>query len=499
VLVTQVVTNCEVLTYNWCDQGTCYVTQAAGRACCGVAVVDEPKLEQPRTLGDACPTWSRPVSAPRLIAAPDGPRGSGASSGGALRFERMRAKRPKMGRLWIAFGLLATGLLIAPPAVSHGAEVPGVLSVVATDSTGLPSVLRLNEGLALRQRGEWRFLCPRLWGDDQVVPAVSTSGGAIIVASSGGLLLLDPTTGVFAQHPDPEAASGRTLSLRATGERALQLRAVDGLSQVLLVDDTSAVVLFEDNTAWETLDANQNVIALARVLDPGVETLHLALDGTELARGRAASPPDAVAAYPRLADERIYLVALTGGGLSSELGQIEGGEWVSAQRVVGSIAGPIDAATGGVWLSLGGELGKLDEGLVAPTGDTQLVTCVGSQASLTYACAEAGLWQLDNSGLGEELFDLSELKEPAWDEVPDAFVAECEVQWQRYQLDLMAIGIKPRPPREAGGDAGQVSAVQPPTSSCSWYGKRGAESALSGLIVLGVMLLRLTAASRRAL
>lgn len=325
-------------------------------------------------------------------------------------------------------------------AMAHG-ENPSVLSIAATRD-GAAEVLRLNEGLAVLHDDGYRYLCPALWGDDDMGQAVSMPGGPVVIASVDGLHVLGRPTGEVVPHPE-RAVAAAGLALRATSDGVLQLvRDGTGRASVLRVGASSSEEVFAEDVPWEAMGASDELIVLARLVGAEIEQLRLAPDGRELERTRAVVVPEAVAVRPRAVGSEAYLLLITDGGLASQLGRMDADGFQVLQQGGGVISGPVVVGDAR-WTAVEGALTRLGE---EPdrAGEGPIVTCVGEHAGAAYACADTGLRTLETGGHGEVLFDLSELLPPAASQVPESVSELCELQWARYRLDLIMAGIEPR-------------------------------------------------------
>ncbi len=315
--------------------------------------------------------------------------------------------------------------------------------MVASDADG-PSVVRLNEGLAMRAADGWRYLCPALWGEDAVAPALSIPDGPAVIGGGSGLLLVSPQ-GAVTRHPDG-AAAGRVLALAASAGGLFALRQSGDLYQVLRVDRDEVAVLFGDTRPWDDLAAGDDSLQLVRLDRDQLRELHLSLAGDTLAEHTAAAPAASVAMLARLEGDAAYALVLTS-SLAGELGRIEQGAW--RPLVTGRLlAGPIETA-GGWFVAADGELGRFDDERMLPLDEAARATCLRSHGELDYACSDRGLRALAPSGLAGWLFELGELGPPDLDRVPQEQRETCTLQWQRYEVDLRAVGIRP-----SGPDAG---------------------------------------------
>ena len=115
----------------------------------------------------------------------------------------------------VALALALISSTAADTARAHAG--PAAVKAVVAMEGGEPTILLLNEGLALRRGEEWHYVCPALWGDPQMRDADSVQGGPVFIGGDNGLWLFQ-ADGSAAAHPAPSAASG--FSLRTSSPRS---------------------------------------------------------------------------------------------------------------------------------------------------------------------------------------------------------------------------------------------------------------------------------------
>ncbi len=311
------------------------------------------------------------------------------------------------------------------------------MSIVATDAQG-PTIIRLNEGLALRRPDGFRFVCPARWGDDAVVPMQAIPGGPAVIGASGGLYLMH-ADGTLLPHPAPEA-KGRVLALAATPGTVLALRAAEQ-RELLEVRAETVRVLWRDSEPWEDLAVGPDFVSLARVSDRRVNLLRLSLGGDALAEFSAPLSNAFANVRLRALGSDLYTVLITS-SLTFQLGRVAPESWFTLATAQ-NIAGPIEVAAGARFAAVDGVLARLDAERVVALDETSTISCLGRVGELSYACGEVGVRRLEASGLGSSLFELSALREPDLTSVPEAERATCMLQWQRYTVDLLRAGIQP--------------------------------------------------------
>jgi hypothetical protein len=322
-------------------------------------------------------------------------------------------------------------------AAAHGGETAQALSIVASDARG-PTLVRLNEGLARRHGEGFRYVCPARWGDDAVVPAQAIPNGPAVIGASSGLFLMRED-GSVERHPDSDAA-GRVLALAAGPDAVFALRAAE-FRELLEVRADSVRVLWRAPEPWEDLALGPDFVSLLRVAAGRVIELRLSLRGDVLAEISAPIDARFVNVRARVAGARSYALLMTS-ALSFELGRVEPERWVSLANGQ-NIAGPIEASDGRSLLALDGRLARLEGEQVMALDESARVNCLARLAEVRYACSEGGLRRVEVAALGAPLFALSTLLEPDLSGVPDAEHATCMLQWQRYTIDLVRVGIRP--------------------------------------------------------
>jgi hypothetical protein len=396
-------------------------------------------------------------------------------------------------------GLLA--LRLASSARAHG-EPPEALSLVARDRDEA-RLVRLNEGLALRTAEGFRYLCPALWGEDAVVPAHAIPGGSAVIGAGSGLLLVS-AEGAVERHPDPSAA-GRVLALAASADGLFALRESGDLHQVLRVHEDRVQVLFGGTQLWDDLAASDQGLQLVRLSGGRLLELRLSLSGDTIAEDGAPVPEGSAAALARLVGDVGYAVLLTS-SLTAELGRIEQGRWrlIQAGQAVG---GPVVTAAGDGYVAVDGELARFDEQRPLPLGEGAVVRCLRRHFELAYACSDRGLRELAADGLGASLFELDELGPPDLAQLPEDRREACTLQWQRYVIDLRAVGITPRGlggpdagasdagPRPDPADAGKPPRWRADDGGCSAVAARGSDA--YGTVAIAALAFLLRARRRR--
>lgn len=338
----------------------------------------------------------------------------------------------------------------AERARAHG-KPPEALSVVSGDERSA-RIVRLNEGFARSTAEGFRYVCPALFGEDTVVPAGAIPGGPAIVGASTGLFVMRQDGSVM-RHPDARAA-GRVLALSSAAAGLFALRQAGDLYELLRVYEDRVEVLWNGLEPFYELAAADDFLHLVRLEAGRLHELKLSFDGEVRFAGETEVPESAAAVLARASGSAGYVVLLTS-GLDAELGRVDQGSWRSL-ATGRAFAGPIATAEGSAFVAVDGELAAFDGEQPRPVGEPARVTCLRAHGALRYACSDGGLHVLGPAGLGAELFALDQLLAPDLTTVPAEQRARCELQWQRFEIDLRSIGIEPRAAseRDAGPDGG---------------------------------------------
>jgi hypothetical protein len=377
--------------------------------------------------------------------------------------------------------LLLVGPCLALPsrATAHG-DGAAVISLVRSDGDGAPQLLRLSEGMALRVNQRTRYLCPALFDSDETPRAAALPAGPTIVTSSSGAYLLFDD-GEVAPHPDPSLSDGAITGLEAGENAVLALRQrVDG-AELLALDAERAQVIAELPAALSSLAVEDDAVLVAGLTAAGRAAQRgFELDGAERDEwnAEAATPLDTLAVFARVAGARPYVLVSARNGLGSELARLDNaGGYDVVQRAGGAISGPI-AVGGRTWFAFDGRLAELtDGGDVVRSEQDPLLTCVGRNRTLAYACTPGALVRLEDGQLGERLFGLDELEPPELSGLAPALAERCRLQWLRFRVDLVAAGITPN---DDGGEPAPPSGGKRDGGGADGPSQRARARALGG-------------------
>jgi hypothetical protein len=382
-----------------------------------------------------------------------------------------------------------TTMMLAGTSTAHvvGPET-GILGVVTCDEDG-PSILRLTEGLAVRDGERWWYVCPALVGMDALPLAEAAPGGDSWVVGATSLFTLRPD-GTLEERgpglPDPS----RVVAL-ASGDShvfALELRA-EG-STVHRLSASGSTPILKGTDPWSLLAAGAGRLYLGRSESAGLDVLTVSSQGTEL--DRAFVPLDLASAVTRLrpAGEALFVSVRRENGDSLH---VLSGSDAGALASPSPIWGPVATEEGTLWIATGGRLGRLDGSTVSEVSTAERITCVDEHAGHAYACAETRLYGLTEAGLGGQIADLSSLDAPAGTP-PGPEGAQCGAQWERFREDLIAAGALPT--KTANPLESDASAAAVPTrgaievgGACSLVARQRNASHGHALVIYGVLVL----------
>jgi hypothetical protein len=338
---------------------------------------------------------------------------------------------------WLAMWSTWAVLAAAAPSMAAAHRGPAVvLSLLAWGEAGA-QVLVLNEGLAFRAPDGWRYVCPALWGEDDITPAAALEAGPVVIGAASGLFLLDPSNGLVTAHPDP-AAQGPVIWFAHGGGALFALRKRGDLTEVLRIAADRVEVLWSDPQTWLTIAADASELHVLGVEGDQLHHVRLSQQGVPLAREQASTPERFVGMSARVVRNELYVIASTQSG--PELGQIVQGAWVSHCKGGGGLTGPVESE-GELWVTIDSRLSKLEDRCAAIVPTPEPVSCVGDDAARSYACTKSGLHTLAGASLGDAIFELRQLGPPNLVGLAPEQCSSCESQWWRYRSDLFSLGV----------------------------------------------------------
>jgi hypothetical protein len=315
-----------------------------------------------------------------------------------------------------------------------------VKSVLAMEG-GEPTLLRLNEGMAIRRGPAWHYVCPALWGDVEMRDADSAQGGPVLVGADSGVWLFQ-ADGSATVHPDPAAGGGIPLALAASRADVMHLRLEGDVTRLLRVGAQQAEVVWSDLTPWDTMAVGDDFVVVMRMFTGPIEMLRLETDGSELGREMVMGPESSLGAGGRVVGSSLYVTVsrlLPDTSWGMEAGLIENGAWRSLYVGV-SFVGPTLGPQGELVVALDGRLSVLEGDAPRPLPLETVVNCVDEFQGFIYACDSVGLREITAQGPGPALFELESVQAPELDLVPADKRELCTQQWEFFQQDLAWVG-----------------------------------------------------------
>ncbi len=379
-------------------------------------------------------------------------------------------------------------------AQAHGGP-PAVVGVVAAEPNG-PSLVVLNEGLALSVDGRWSYLCPSLWGDENLssgeLPlALSVDGRSSWIVGADDLYVLRDGTLTPQGRVDFSAAS--VSGLAPSGGELFALRF--GAMGSEIVELTTGESVWSSAEYWGSFTADAGGFYVARVHNE-LELVFLVLDrqGEQRAEFRLTTdtPPTRIEIRPTAMG--LYVLRHHDSGRRA-LDVFAEGRWQNVLDGNEPLAGPQTGPDAQLWLSVNGQLNRIAGTVLTPIDDPRFITCLEQWGESAYACADRELYWLDAEGLGTRVFDLIRLSGP-YPALVSAEVAErCEFQWLIFRNDLERAGLAPRdwadaqmpPPVEHAGAASSVKRLE--SGGCRASSSRSFSADL-GWVLVGLLVVR---------
>jgi hypothetical protein len=318
-------------------------------------------------------------------------------------------------------------------ATAHGVP-PSALSVVSADNHG-PIILRLSGGLAVREGDAYRFLCPALWTDQNMLPALGVSGGPNVVIGDQGLSLVS-AHGSVTPHPDPNAR-GPAIDIAALNGQLYALRSQGKGSEVIQVTNDQITTIWSADQAWNAIASGQGFLVLARLNGGVLQQLLLDARGETLAQDQAMAPAAASSVIVRTIGKQPYLVVAFAGG--RQLAKFEAGQLVALQVGLSSIEGPVAPDDSHWFIGIDSVLSTFDGEQLMTLDENAALSCLTQWEGQNFACTREGMSRLIAAGIGERVFALSSLLPPPVDQ-PGEDTDLCQAQWQHFTFDLLALG-----------------------------------------------------------
>jgi hypothetical protein len=336
-----------------------------------------------------------------------------------------------------AGALLAAAIVLLPSATLHAHSAPGVASIVDEDADGI-YVLRLYQGHAQRGPDGWHYFCSGLYRGQGFELSAALPGGGVAIAAPEGLWVLK-RDGTLGPHPDRMAKGLVTAFARGGGKLyAVKQRPDETMYDVVEITADAVRVIWSDSRYWTDLAVGNSLLQLVRTEEDKLEELQLSLDGQVLRQQHAMLANVLALNTHMIGDETYYTARLES---SLELGHIDQNSWHMLQTAHASIAGPSRTADGTSFIALDGKLSIFNGDVLMPSADTTFVARLDRLDAHSYACTNTGLRSLSSAGLGESLFDLSQMLPPDPCVVPQNLRSTCNLEWQHLIVELLGSNI----------------------------------------------------------
>jgi hypothetical protein len=356
-------------------------------------------------------------------------------------------KNRRLGSQLGRFVLGGAGMCLAVlVALSGGASrvyahsQPGVSGILDEDAMGVVHMLRLYQGLVQRDGEKWRFVCSKTYGGGGQDLAGALPGGGAVISLPVGIAIMK-RDGTVLPHPDPESQAGTVTAFARGNDKLYALRWRDQFMvyDVLEITESTVRVLWTDTHLWSDIAVGTESLALVRAEQDEIEDLRLSFSGEVLSEDKAPLM-DVRAVTVRVMGNVSYYAARFGD--SSQLGRIEQGTWKPAVMARNAIAGPLLMGDGTALVGVDGVLSTFANDTATPLGDSSdFVTALYQLDGRPYACTSTGLRDLASTGLGTQIFDMSQLLGPDECMVPEAARNDCELEWQHLVVELLGARI----------------------------------------------------------
>jgi hypothetical protein len=300
-------------------------------------------------------------------------------------------------------------------------------------------MLRLAQGIVLREGATWRFVCSQTYGGKGQDLAGAVPGGGAAVAVPSGIVLMQ-RDGSFVPHPDPEASLGTPTAFAVAPGKlyAVRRRERVRVTDVIEITPTSVRVIWTDSRYWNDLAVGAESLTLVRFEGDEVDELRLSFSG-EVRSEQKASLVDPLEVSVRVIGDTPYYTAKL--QTSTVLARIEQGTWKPVVTAGNGLAGPLELPDGTVLVALDGVLSTLANDVATPLPADDFVIGLSQIEAHPYACTRTGLREVSSTSLGANLFDLAELHGPDGCLVPAGSESDCELEWQHFQVELLGANI----------------------------------------------------------
>jgi hypothetical protein len=383
--------------------------------------------------------------------------------------------------------MLVLGLVaLSAPSQVRAHSQPGVSGILDESPAGV-QVLRLYQGLVQRDGGKWRFVCSKTYGGGGQDLAGSLPGGGVAIALPMGVAIMK-RDGSVVPHPDPEGQNGILTAFARSNDKLFALRWRDRLqvSDVVEISDTTVRVLWTDTHYWSDIAVGEGSLALVRIGQDEIEDLRLSFAGEVLSEDKAVLPDVRAVTARVMGDVPYYAARLQNQSL---LGRLQQGTWQTVLTAGNALAGPLVMPDGTTLVALDGVLSTFSNDVATPLSDSDFVTGLYQLDGHPYACTRTGLRDLASTGLGEQLFDMSELLGPNECTVAEDARSDCELEWQHLIVELLGANI-PLATDDAPANACAVTSAVTGGSGAdvsASTGQSGAEAANGGAGAAGAV------------
>ena len=368
------------------------------------------------------------------------------TSASALSQLQKRAVRCGRARIVVLFSLcMIASSWRAATVLAH--SQPGV-SGILDDNAGGVQVVRLYQGIVRRDGSSWRFVCTRSYGGadpdstaagPQSGLAGSLPGGGVAIALPMGIAVMK-RDGSTMPHPDPIAEQGKLTAFARTPDKlyALRWREQFLASDVVEITESSVRVLYTDTQHWNDIGVTDSSLVLMRFGSDEIDEMRLSFAGEMLSLDNAPLP-NAIAVSMQVMGDIAYHAARFDD--HSILGRIIQGQWSPVLMAGNMIGGPLALQDGTALVALDGVLSTFANDVATPLGEPDFVSGLFQLDDRPYACTRTGLRDLTSTGLGAQLFDMSEMVAPDECSLSPDDRSACELEWQHVFIEVLGANI----------------------------------------------------------
>jgi hypothetical protein len=293
----------------------------------------------------------------------------------------------------------------------------------------------------MREGSNWRYICSQIYNGSGQDIAGSLPGGGIAIAVPSGIAIMK-RDGTVTPHPDPVAGQAEPTAFARSADKLYALRFRDRVmaSDVIEITETAVKVLWTDTHIWSDIAVGGNSLALVRAEQDEVDEMRLSFEGEVLSSDKATLKDTYAVSVRVMGDTPYYTVRLQN---QSVMGRVEQGSWKQVLMSGNAMAGPLAMADGSTFVALDGVLSTFTNDMATPLAENvDFVTGLAQLEGRPYACTATGLRDLSSTGLGDKLFDMSELFGPDECLLPKEKRNDCEIEWQHTQIDFLGANIQ---------------------------------------------------------